>query len=170
MPLVLSLLKMKRRVTHATYAQSLYTPPRERHILVHMIMQIVNIGGGALLSSSFIQEKLNHHAVTDLYAKTKPFEAKVGVGIVILGLLALIERLGIFYFGLPLGSSLPQALPAIATGLLLGAPYFEQYAFLKNIIATLTAYKVPLGILAILCGLGSLLVGCISPICYPLYF
>ncbi len=132
-------------------------------------MQIVNIGGGALLSSSFIKEKLTSQNVNEFFEKVRPYETKVGVGLVILGLIALLERLGVFYLGLNLGSSFPQAIPAIISGLLLGAPYFERFGFLKGLLTTLSSHKTAIGLITVACGLGSILFGCIAPICYPLY-
>lgn len=133
-------------------------------------MQIVNIGGGALLSSSFIKEKLSNQNVNEFFEKVRPHETKIGVGLAVLGFIALLERLDVFYLGLNLGSSFPQAIPAILTGLTLGAPYFERFTFLKGFLTTLSTHKTALGLITIAFGLGSILFGCIAPLCYPLYF
>ncbi len=129
-----------------------------------MITQIVNIGGGVLLSSSLIKEKLNNQNVNNFFTNLTLHEAKIGIVVLVLGLLALIERLGIVYFGLPLGSSYPQAIPAILMGLILGEPLLSRYAVLKSIITSLVPHRTLIGILGVLCGLGSLLFGCILPV------
>ena len=126
-----------------------------------MIMQIINIASGVVGASSSIKNVVTHTGVQSALDKTRPHEVWIGIVTVILGLLALVERLGFFYFDLSLGSSFPQAIPAILLGLVLGAPYFEKFTFLKSIIATLMPYRQWLGFLAIACGLGSLLFGCV---------
>jgi hypothetical protein len=73
----------------------------------------------------------------------------------------------IVYFGIRLGSSFPQALPAIAVGLVLGYPLLKQFGFLDGLVGMLSRYKTAIGFIAIACGLGSLLFGCISPIGCP---
>ncbi len=131
---------------------------------MYMIMQIVNIASGVVGASSLIQSKITHSEVDGAFEKVRPYEVWIGVGTFGFGLVALIERLGIIYFGLPLGSSYPQALSALLLGLVLGAPYFERVAFLKKISTTLMPYRQWLGLIAIAVGLGSLLFGCILPV------
>lgn len=129
-----------------------------------MLLQVVNIASGVVAASSLIKEQLKSNEVNEALDQTKPYEAWIGIAILALGLMGLIERLGLVYFGLSLGSSFPQALPAIALGLVLGAPYLERYSFLKPVIAQLTPYRPWLGLIAIASGLGSLLFGCVLPL------
>lgn len=126
-------------------------------------MQLINIGSGVVASSSLIKSTVKNKEVGEALDSTRQYEAWIGIVMLVFGLMALVERLGIVYFGLSLGSSFPQALPAIMTGLVLGAPMLEKYAFLKPAIAFLTPYRPWLGLLAIACGLGSLLFGCVLP-------
>ncbi len=129
-----------------------------------MILQIINIASGVVGASSFIKDKITHADAHSALDTVRPYEAKIGLVTAVFGLLALIERLGLIYFNLSLGSSFPQALPALLLGLVLGAPYFERIAFLKPIIAHLAPHRQWLGLIAIASGLGSLLFGCILPL------
>ena len=129
-----------------------------------MLLQIINIGSGLVASSTLVKDTLKNDEVSKALDSTHSYEKWIGVAVLAFGILGLIERLGIMYFGIQLGSSFPQALPAIATGLVLGAPYLERFAFLHSTIKALTPYRSWLGLLAIACGLGSLLVGCVLPL------
>lgn len=131
-----------------------------------MVLQLANIIGGALLSSTFIKEKVKSPQLDALFAKAAPYEAGVGVVVFVLGVVGLIQRFGVFYVFS--GASFPQAIPAILVGLLLGVPFLGHYAFLKKATDALTPYATWIGLLGILCGLGSLLFGCILPFaCSP---
>ena len=132
-----------------------------------MIIQIANIIGGLVLSSDFISKRLGSTAVDSFYKRALLYEAEIGVGVLIIGLLALIERLGIFYFNISLGSSFPQAIPALLVGVVLGEPLTRNLPGMARAADILAPYKGALGLVAILCGLGSLLFGCISPIGCP---
>ena len=129
-----------------------------------MILQCINILCGVLLTSSFIKEKTQNKAVHDFLKAALPYEAIIGVTALALGGIGLIERFGIFYIGLPLGSSFPQALPAIFAGLILGAPILNAYSDFENTTTALAPYGMAIGAICILSGLGSLLFGCIMPI------
>lgn len=125
-----------------------------------MVLQVLNIASGAVTALPN----------TDIKNKLAPFETRSGLALIVVGLIGLIERLGIFYTGLPLGSSFPQVIPLLAIGLLMAAPVLEKYAFLKKIIDMLRPHKKWIGIIALVCGLGSILFGCIYPVCYPMPF
>ena len=124
-----------------------------------MLLQLINIVCGILL----IRDKISHPSARGLLSHILPFEAKIGVAALVLGLLGLVERLNIVYFDFPLGSSFPQALPAIAAGLVLGAPYLKKLGINEQ-ISILASFGMILGYICIASGLGSLLFGCISPI------
>jgi hypothetical protein len=126
-----------------------------------MILQILNIVGGAIVASEKMPE---------LKKSVAPYEPRLGLVLIVIGLIGLLERLGIFNTGLRLGSSFPQVIPLIAIGLLLAAPLLEKYPFLKKVTDALQPYSPWIGLAAIACGLGSLLFGCVFPICYPLAF
>jgi hypothetical protein len=132
-----------------------------------MLIQIANIVGGLVLSSDFISKRIGTAGTDSFLKRMLLYEAEIGVGVLIAGILGLIERLGIFYFNIHLGSSFPQAIPAILTGLVLGAPLIRTLPGIQSIAASLAPYKTALGITSILVGLGSLLFGCISPIGCP---
>jgi hypothetical protein len=134
----------------------------------YMLLQIANIAGGVILSSSLIQEKVKNQNTEKFFAQAHSYEVPIGIVLVLLGCIGLVERLGILYFGINLGSSFPQALPAILSGLLLAQSYFRRFPQLEPVLNLLRMHKNILGIVAILCGAGSLLIGCVAPICYPL--
>ena len=127
-----------------------------------MILQIVNIGAGALLTSTVIKKHVP--SAENFFTKVQPYEAGFGVVVLVLGVMGLLQRLGIFYFSFSLGASFPQALPAIASGLLLGAPLLSRYAAFKTASDKLQEYSTYVGMICILVGLGSLLFGCVSPV------
>ena len=132
-----------------------------------MLIQLANIIGGVLLSAAFISQRLANKSADDTIRRIQLYEAEIGVGVLICGILALIERLGIFFFNIKLGSSFPQAIPAILVGIILGYPLLRQFGFLDGVVRALTPHRTLIGIIAFLCGLGSLLFGCISPIGCP---
>ena len=127
-----------------------------------MIIQIFNIISGFILAAPKLKEFGAKEHIETAERKLSPFAGTIGIIELILGLLALIERMGLAYFPIPqFGSSYPQALPAIAIGLILAASTFEKYSAVTNFIATLKEYAVWIGIMGILVGLGSLLFGCV---------
>ncbi len=132
-----------------------------------MLIQLANIIGGVLLSSAFISQRLVNKSADDTIKRIQFYEAEIGIGVLIIGILALIERLGIVYFNIHLGSSFPQAIPAIATGLILGYPFLKQFGFLESAVRYLEPHRTAIGIIAVLVGLGSLLFGCVSPVGCP---
>ncbi len=136
-----------------------------------MILQTLNIVGGVILASDKIGEAIGKEKVAKIETAVAPYRSKIGIVIFILGILGLIERLSIVYFGIPnFGSSFPQTISAIVIGLLLGAPFFSKFPQVQTLTTKLTPYSSWIGIAAIAVGLGSMLFGCMSPICYPLYF
>ena len=132
-----------------------------------MLIQLANILGGALLAAPFIIRYVTHTSIDSFFKRISLYQAEIGVGVLLIGFLALIERLGIFFFNINLGSSFPQALPAIAVGLLLGYPLLKKFGFLESIVSSLERHKVAIGLAAIVVGVGSLLFGCVSPIGCP---
>jgi hypothetical protein len=135
-----------------------------------MILQILNIVGGAIVASGKMAELFGQERVASIKNSVAPYESRLGLVLIVIGLIGLLERLGIFNTGLRLGSSFPQVIPLIAIGLLLAAPLLEKYPSLKKVTDALQPYSPWIGLAAIACGLGSLLFGCVFPICYPLAF
>ncbi len=132
-----------------------------------MIIQLANILGGVLIAAPFISRTFAHRSVDDILKRFSLYEAEIGIGVLVIGILALIERLGIFFFGIHLGSSFPQALPAIAIGIVLGYPLMKQLDILTSLYTALERHKTIIGLIGIAAGLGSLVFGCISPVGCP---
>src|SRR5262245_21775825 len=120
-----------------------------------MILQIFNVAGGTLLSSEKIGEVIGKERMAGMVKTVAPHQAVAGVILLVVGIVGLLERLGVIYTGLYLGSSFPQTLPMIATGLLLGEPILGKYAFLAKLIGALRPHAAWIGLIAIACGLGS---------------
>lgn len=126
-----------------------------------MILQLANIVCGFLLAASRLKEFGARETIEKLEAALSPYRARLGLAELILGILALVERLGVLHVPIPeFGSSFPQALPAIAMGLVLGADYFAKYPDIHARISQLKEHAEWIGILGIAVGLGSLLFGC----------
>lgn len=127
-----------------------------------MVIQTTNIIAGFLLAAPKLKQFGAKEQVEAMHGKLLAFSGVIGVAELVLGVLALIERMGLAYFPIPsFGSSYPQALPAIAIGLILSAHLFEKYPEIREVIGKLKVYEVSLGILGIAVGLGSLLFGCV---------
>ncbi len=89
---------------------------------------------------------------------------KLGLAALILGALALIDRLGVLNVPIPeFGASFPQAVPALALGLLLAAGIAAKYPVLGRIRQTLEPETAWVGLLGMAVGIGSLLFGCFIP-------
>ena len=133
-----------------------------------MIIQSANIISGFVLAAPKLKEWGGKEYVEAVSMKLNPFSAIIGGVELLLGLLALFERMGFFYLHVPdFGSSYPQALPAIAIGLILSASYFSGYPSVMKIISELKKYAVWIGIMGIVSGLNSILFGC--QLCYLLH-
>ncbi len=138
-----------------------------------MIIQIANIIAGFLLAApkikTWVPKSAEHVATAE--TRLSAFRSVIGIIALVLGLAGLIERLGIFYFGIDsFGASLPQAIPALLSGLLLARDTFDKFPVVTNFIKNLEPYAAWIGVFAIFAGLGSLLFGCIAPFCYPLTY
>jgi hypothetical protein len=127
-----------------------------------MVIQITNIIAGFLLAAPKLKQFGGGEHIETVYGKLAAFSGTIGVIELVLGVLALVERMGLAYFPIPMfGSSYPQALPAIAIGLILSVHLFEKYPAMRDFITKLKVEEVSLGILGIAVGLGSLLFGCV---------
>jgi len=132
-----------------------------------MVLQTANIVGGFLLSASTLKTfGAKEHIEKGEHFLT-PFRSTIGIVILGLGLVGLIQRLGLIYINIPffgLGASYPQAVPAIAMGLLLASHLFEKFPALHSRIQKMRPYEGWIGICAILSGLVSIFYGCVF--CY----
>ena len=127
-----------------------------------MIIQLTNIATGFILAAPKLQEYGGKKQIETIINKLSPYLNTLGIVELVIGIVALIERMGIVYFHIPdFGSSYPQALPAIAIGLIMSANYFKKYPSATNFITSLKAYSVWIGLTGILVGLGSILFGCV---------
>lgn len=133
-----------------------------------MVIQVVNIAAGFLLAAPKIAERTAPEGVRSAERALDPYRSTIGYTALAFGLLALIERAGILYLGLPMfGSSYPQALPAIVSGLLLAEGDLSRFALLRPLMERLRPYASAIGFAAILSGAGSLLFGCVIPVVCP---
>jgi hypothetical protein len=126
-----------------------------------MVLQTANIISGFLLAAPTLAGFGAKEQVEKMHNVLLPFQSTIGIIELVLGILALIERMGIVWLHIPnFGSSYPQAIPAILVGLLLSAKFFESVPSVKEQIAKLAPYGGWIGIAAFASGLNSLLFGC----------
>ena len=126
-----------------------------------MIIQIANIVSGTLLATPKIAEWGQKDAAQKIEQTLAPYALWIGGAELILGLLALVERMGIIHVPIPeFGASYPQAIPAILVGLILCAGYLKQFKVLDDLIGKLQPYKEWLGVVAFIAELNSILFGC----------
>ncbi len=129
-----------------------------------MIFQIANIIAGALLSSDRIRTFVHDKPALSFLDSVESYRSKIGVAILVLGVLALIQRLDIYWIGIS-GASFPQAIPLLGAGLLLGAPILEKYTTaVSPAISVLKRYQTLIGVAAVASGVGSLMFGCVLPL------
>lgn len=129
-----------------------------------MVMQILNIVCGSLLAAPKLKEWGLGALTERLEGWLGGIREKLGLATLVLGTLALIDRLGVLSIPIPeFGASFPQSLPALAIGLLLAAQFSEQYSILNKVRQTLEPQADWIGLLGIAVGIGSLLFGCFIP-------
>lgn len=129
-----------------------------------MIMQILNIVCGTLLAAPKLKEWGLGSIVAPLENWLVGAREKLGLTMLVLGALALLDRLGVWNVPIPeFGASFPQALPALALGLLLASDLAGKYPVLARIRGKLEPVSVGFGLLGMAVGLGSLVFGCFIP-------
>lgn len=129
-----------------------------------MIMQMLNIVAGSLLAAPQLKAWGLEKAVLRWEAWIGRFREQIGTVTLILGVLALIDRIGLVSLPIPeFGASFPQTLPAIGIGLLLAVRLVERYPALQNLVRPLLPHAVWIGLLGLAVGIGSLLFGCFIP-------
>jgi hypothetical protein len=133
-----------------------------------MILQLTNIVSGFILSAPKLKELVGGKGAEHIVAaeaKLNTFRGTIGIIELVLGAVALVDRLGILFIG-GIGASFPQAFAALACGALLAPHLLEKYPAMKSLVEKMKPYEVWIGLAALAIGLGSMLFGCISPICY----
>jgi hypothetical protein len=131
-----------------------------------MILQTANIISGFILAVP----KLKSHEATREHVervatRLEPFKEKIGLVVLVLGVLGLLTRIGLIYPHIPMfGASFPQSLPAIAIGLILSQSFFKKYPALDSFIMKLRPHQIAIGIVGMASGVGSLLFGCALPL------
>lgn len=129
-----------------------------------MIMQILNIVCGSLLAAPKLKEWRLGPAAERLEGWFGSMREQFGLTMLVLGTLALIDRLGVLNVPIPeFGASFPQSIPALAIGLLLAARFSEKYPVLTKVRDALAPYTAWIGLLGMAVGVGSLLFGCFIP-------
>jgi hypothetical protein len=130
-----------------------------------MILQIINILAGFLLALPGLKERGAQEWLTTIEAKSAPWKDTLGLLTLVVGIIGLLDRIHLIPWFIPeLGSSFPQAIPAILTGALLALPKLERYPVIAAQIKRFTPHVFPLGLLGVAVGLGSLLFGCVVPV------
>lgn len=131
-----------------------------------MIIQIANIVSGFLLAAPKLKEWGAKQQVEKAQSKLVVYSSTIGIIELVIGVIALLDRMGIIFYVPSLGASYPQAIPAILIGLILSARRFEKHPSWKNFIVKISGYQIWLGLIGILVGLWSLLFGCnLSVVC-----
>jgi hypothetical protein len=133
-----------------------------------MIVQITNAVSGFVLSAPKLKELVGgkgaeHIATAE--TKLNAFRGTIGIIELVFGAVALVDRVGILSIG-GIGSSFPQAFAALLCGALLAPHLFEKYPTVRNMVEKMKPYEIWIGLTALFIGLGSLLFGCIAPVCY----
>ena len=133
------------------------------HNLTHcMIIQVANIVSGFALAAPKLGESIGREHIEKAHRGLAPYLTTIGRIELVLGLIALIDRMGLVSLPfLNLGSSYPQAIPAILMGLVLAGPTWMRIPTLARIVTSLEPHRAILGYIGIAVGLGSLLFGCV---------
>jgi hypothetical protein len=123
-----------------------------------MIIQLSNVVSGFILAAPKLKTLAAKEHVEQAESKLNEFRGTIGLIELVIGVVALLQRMGIVYFYFPLlGSSYPQALIAIAIGLILSANFFEKWPSVHEQIDKLENYGEWIGVLGIAVGLLSLI-------------
>lgn len=129
-----------------------------------MVIQTVNVVAGFVLAAPKLKSFGGAEHITALEGRLNAFRGWIGVGTLALGIAALLERMMIVQLSIPsFGSSYPQALVAIAMGLILTENLFAKYPQFQGHIGRLKDHAEWIGLAGVAIGLGSILFGC--PLC-----
>lgn len=117
-----------------------------------------------MLGAPKLKEIAAKEHVEGVETTLRPYQATIGGIELVLGVIALLMRMGILRLNFyEFGASYPQALIAIAIGLIMSAQYFEKFPGVMKLITAMKPYEVWIGLGGIAIGLGSILFGC--PFC-----
>lgn len=129
-----------------------------------MIPQLVNIIAGFILGSPKLKEWGGKGFFEKIEKLLHPYTTPIGWATLIVGVLALLDRLDITIISRSLiDGSFPQAIPLILIGLILLKNFFKKYSKANEIIIKIEPYQIWIGLWGILAGLVSILFGC--PVC-----
>lgn len=127
-----------------------------------MILQLCNIAAGLVLAAPGLKELGQKELFEKIETASTPWKVQFGLITLGLGVIGLLVRVNILPSFLPdLGASFPQSLPAIAIGALLALPRLRAWGVVASFVGKLTPHALPLGLIGVAVGLGSLLFGCI---------
>jgi hypothetical protein len=124
-----------------------------------MIIQLANIGAGFVLGAPQLKKiaGIREH-VHKVHGKLELYRREMGMGEFALGVIALLHRAMVI--DVPIwnfGSSYPQAIAAIAMGLLLAEHTFKKYPVSRDIVKILSPHAEWIGIAGIAVGFFSIL-------------
>ncbi|MBI2120645.1 MAG: hypothetical protein HYT94_03415 [Parcubacteria group bacterium] len=104
-----------------------------------MIIQLTNAVSGFVLSAPKLKELIGEKGaehIASVETKLNAFRGAIGIGELVLGAVALVERI------IGNGSSFPQALIALACGALLAPHLFEKYPAARNMVEKMKPYEI----------------------------
>jgi hypothetical protein len=118
-----------------------------------MVIQVVNIVGGFVLAAPKIKEWVSKEHVEGAEQKLNKFRGTIGLVALILGVIALLGNLGLYYppymlWGMPL-----QSIAAVVIGLILSANFFAKWPKVAAFVASLEKNSEWIGIAAIIIGI-----------------
>lgn len=122
-----------------------------------MIIQTANIIAGFALAAPKLKELGAREHIANAEGRISGFRGSIGVIELALGAAALLERMGlVFFFAPSFGSSYPQAIAAIAMGLILASHLFDKFTAIHGLIGHLRDNAEWIGIAGMAVGLFSL--------------
>ena len=121
-----------------------------------MLILIVNIIAGFMLAAPMLKKLGGAQEIEKAQSGLNNFRGVIGIIALVLGVIALIQRLGIVWMYTGLYDSFPQAIIAIIMGLMLAANFFQKYASVHNFIQSLEKYSEWIGVLGIIIGLSGI--------------
>jgi hypothetical protein len=136
-----------------------------------MMFQILNVAGGALAAAPMIKKYIPAAAaqkVGEFEMRANSYRGVFGIILMALGFIGLLQRLDIIWLGVG-GSSFPQSIALFLVGLSLAPHTFEKWPAVHAYAQKIEPYTEWVGVAAIAIGLGSMIFGCIAPVCFPMY-
>ena len=122
-----------------------------------MIIQIANIVAGFILAAPRLKQWLTLSQVGEAEAKLSKFRGTIGMVELVIGVIALLVRVGFPSPIYMLGASFPQAIAAIAIGLILSAEFFRKYPQVDQVVVKLEQHSEWIGLAGMAVGIGSII-------------